>query len=115
MKINIDRTVCRAVRVTVWGVSLTLLMSSPILANTIPHQVINGLYRSSSEDFFLQGKRQFEKEIQILRRQLLIEPRSLLNISDEVQIKEEEVPETPDFSPENPVNNKKSHFSTTQS
>ncbi|MGA9380664.1 MAG: hypothetical protein WBV73_18010 [Phormidium sp.] len=91
MKTNLDRVAYRLVKATVEGVPLILLLSSPILANTIPQRVTNGLYRSSSEDFFAEGKRQFEQEIQILMRQLLIEPESLLNISDEVQIKEEEL------------------------
>lgn len=106
MKIQIAQIVCRGVNATLWGLSLILLHSSPLLANTIPSQVTNGLSRSSSEDFFGQGKRQFEKEIQILMRQLLLQPESLLNISDEVQIKEEEVLEQPNLSGDNPVNNK---------
>jgi hypothetical protein len=106
MKINLARIVCQLVNGTLGGVSLILLQSPSLLANTIPDQVTNGLYRSNSEDFFHQGKRQFEKEIQILMRQLLSEPESLLNISDEVEIKEEEVLEKPNLSPNNSVNNK---------
>ncbi|MFB2938842.1 hypothetical protein ACE1B6_26620 [Aerosakkonemataceae cyanobacterium BLCC-F154] len=81
-------------------------MRNSLLANTVPQRVINGLYRSSSEDFFQQGKRQFEQEIKILMQQLLIEPESLLNISDEVEIKEEEILEKPNFSPNNLVTHK---------
>lgn len=103
MKTNLDRIFHRLVNATVWGVTLIILLSSPLLANTIPHRVINGLYRSSSEDFFEQGRREFEQEIEILMQQLLIEPESLLNISDEVEVKEEEVLEVPDFSPGNIV------------
>ncbi|XWK90252.1 MAG: hypothetical protein U7127_09435 [Phormidium sp.] len=106
MKILMARIGCRLVNGTLGGLSLILLQSSSLLANTIPYQVTNGFYRSSSEDFFQQGKRQFEKEIQILMRQLLSEPESLLNISDEVQIKEEEVLENHNLSPDNSVNNK---------
>lgn len=106
MKIHLAQIVCRVVNGVLGGVSLILFQSSSLLANTIPYQVTNGLYRSSSEDFFGQGKRQFEKEIQILMRQLLSEPESLLNISDEVEIKEEEVLEKPNLSPNNSVNNK---------
>jgi hypothetical protein len=96
MKVNLNQTVYQLVNALIWGFSLILVMSSPILANTIPQRVTNGLYRSSSEDFFQQGKRHFEKEIQILIRQLLIEPESLLNVSEEVKITEEEVLEKPD-------------------
>ena len=106
MKINPALILYQLANATVWGISLILLLSSPILANTIPQQVTNGLYRSSSEDFFEQGKRQFETEIQILMRQLLTEPESLLNISDEVQIKEEEFLENSNFSLDKPVTKK---------
>lgn len=105
MKINPALILYRLANATGWGISLILLLSSPILANTIPQQVTNGLYRSSSEDFFQQGKRQFETEIQILMRQLLSAPESLLNISDELKIKEE-VLEKPNLSPDKPVTNK---------
>lgn len=104
--INLDQILYQLVNATVWGFWFILLLNSPILANTIPQRVTNGLYRSSSEDFFQQGKRQFEKEIQILMQQLLVEPESLLNISDEVKIKDEEIPEKLNSSPDSLVKNK---------
>lgn len=106
MKTNPALILYQLANATGWGISLILLLSSPILANTIPQQVTNGLYRSSSEYFFRQGKRQFEREIQILLRQLLSEPESLLNLSDEVKIKEEYFLENPNFLLDNPVTKK---------
>lgn len=107
MKFSLTQIIYQLINSTVGGLALILFLSSPLLANNVPQRITNGLYRSSSEDFFEQGKRQFEKEIQILMQQLLIEPESLLTISDEVQIKDEELLEKPDFLSDNIVNNKK--------
>lgn len=91
MKLTLNLIVYQVINSTLGALTLILFLSSPLLANNVPQQITNGLYRSSSQDFFEQGKRQFDKEIEILIQQLLIEPESLLNISDEVQIKDEKL------------------------
>lgn len=91
MKFPLYLSVYQAINTTLSALTVVLFLSSPILANNVPQQITNGLYRSSSQDFFEQGKRQFDKEIEILIQQLLREPESLLNISDEVQIKNEKL------------------------
>lgn len=107
MKFSLNQIVYQLINSTVGGLALTVLLSSPLLANNIPQRITNGLYRSSSEDFFEQGKRKLEEEIQILMQQLLIEPESLLNISNRVQIKDEELLENPEFLSDNIVKSKK--------
>lgn len=91
MKFTLNLIVYQVINSTLGALTLILFLSSPLLANNVPQQITNGLYRSSSQDFFEQGKRQFDKEIEILIQQLLREPESLLNISDEVQIKDEKL------------------------
>ncbi|OKH40508.1 hypothetical protein NIES2119_02530 [[Phormidium ambiguum] IAM M-71] len=104
MKSSLNHLVSQVINTTLGALTLMLFFSSPLLANNVPQQITNGLYRSSSQDFFEQGKRQFDKEIEILIQQLLIEPESLLNISDEVQIKEQKL-ENLDVLSDNLINN----------
>lgn len=104
MKVPLNQVVCPVINATLVSPILMLFLSSPLLANNVPHRITNGLYRSSSQDFFEQGKRQFDKEIEILIQQLLIEPESLLNIIDEVQIKDEKL-ENLDVLSDNLINN----------
>jgi len=105
MRVPLNQVVYQVINVTLGTVSLMLFFSSPLLANNVPHRVTNGLYRSSSQEFFEQGKRQFDKEIEILIQQLLIKPESLLNINDEVQIKDEDLIDKPNLLLDNLVAN----------
>ena len=104
MKVPLNQVVCSVINATLVAPILMLFLSSPLLANNVPQRITNGLYRSSSQDFFEQGKRQFDKEIEILIQQLLIEPELLLNIIDEVQIKDEKL-ENLDVLSDNLINN----------
>lgn len=105
MKLPLNQVVYQVINVTVGTLTLMLFFNSPLLANNVPHRLTNGLYRSSSQEFFEQGKRQFDKEIEILIQQLLRKPESLLNINDEVQIKDEDFIDNPNVLLDNLVAN----------
>lgn len=56
----------------------------PASAIEIPHSVLNGLYYpTGSQQFFNQGRQQFEKEIDILLKKRLSSPEKLLKIPSE--------------------------------
>lgn len=60
-------------------------LSNPASAIEIPHSVINGLYYpTGSQQFFNQGRQQFEKEIEILLKKRLSSPENLLKIPSEM-------------------------------
>lgn len=71
-----------------FALPLLSVASFPSFAIAVPQQVTNGLYRSRSEDFFEEGRRQFEREINILLKRPLAKEEPVLDVSDELQIQE---------------------------
>lgn len=67
---------------TVLAFPIVLLVSLPTRAIDIPQRVTNGLFRSSAEDFFREGRRQFEREIEILQDRRLDSENPILNTDD---------------------------------
>ncbi|MCT7951223.1 hypothetical protein NG798_15595 [Ancylothrix sp. C2] len=59
-------------------------LTKPASAIEIPHSVLNGLYYpTGSQQFFSQGRQQFEKELQTWQKKRLDIPENLLKITDE--------------------------------
>jgi len=72
------------------GVATSLALCVPaVLANPLTlsqiQQVNSGLYRSNSQDFFEEGRRKLDREIQILLRQLLTTDKQILEIDEELR------------------------------
>ena len=72
------------------GVATSLVLSVPaVLADPLTpsqiQQVNSGLFRSNSQDFFEQGRRQLEREIEILLQQLLTSDKQILEIDEELR------------------------------
>ncbi len=90
---------------------LLAVVSLPSFAIAVPQRVTNGLYRSSSEDFFQEGRRQFEREINILLKRPLAKEEPVLDVSDELPVQERLSPlEIQNLSPgsRNPSHHRKS-------
>ena len=88
MKITLNK-ICRSVATaTVLAFPIVLLASVQARAIDIPQRVTNGLFRSSSEDFFREGRRQFEREVQILQDRRFSSEEPILK-RDDVQIQEQ--------------------------
>ncbi|MCL1467529.1 hypothetical protein [Argonema galeatum] len=88
MKITLNK-ICRSVATaTVLAFPIVLLASVQARAIDIPQRVTNGLFRSSSEDFFREGRRQFEREVQILQDRRLSSEEPILK-TDDVRIQEQ--------------------------
>jgi hypothetical protein len=58
--------------------------AQPLTASQI-QQINSGLFRSNSQDFFLQGNRQLEQEITILLQQLLTSEGEILEIDERLR------------------------------
>ncbi|WGV28315.1 hypothetical protein [Halotia branconii] len=77
---------------------LTLLLTTPVTAQQVPPQVINGVLHQESR-FFRQGREEFEKEIQLLLRKSLNPPASLLKVHP-IKTQEQRSPnENPQIAP----------------
>lgn len=59
--------------------------SAQVLISSEIQQVNSGLFRSNSQDFFLQGNRQLEQEIRILLQQLLTSEGEILEIDEKLR------------------------------
>lgn len=94
-----------------FALPLLTVVSLPSFAIAVPQRVTNGLYRSSSEDFFQEGRRQFEREINILLKRPLAKEEPVLDVSEELGIQERLSPlEIQNLSPDsrNRSNHRKS-------
>lgn len=60
-------------------------VSAQPLTPSQSQQVNSGLFRSNSQDFFLQGNRQLEQEITILLQQLLTSEGEILEIDERLR------------------------------
>ena len=69
------------------GISLAFpaAVSAQSLTISQIQQVNSGLFRSNSQDFFLQGNRQLEQEIKILLQQLLTSEGEILEIDEKLR------------------------------
>lgn len=72
------------------GVGTSLVLCVPaVLANPLTpsqiQQVNSGLFRSNSQDFFEEGRRKLDREIEILLRQFLISDKQILEIDEELR------------------------------
>lgn len=59
--------------------------SAQVLTPSQIQQVNSGLFRSNSQDFFLQGNRQLEQEIKILLQKLLTSQGEILEIDEKLR------------------------------
>lgn len=82
MKIIQNQIFATIATATALAFPIVLLVTLPTRAIDIPQRVTNGLFRSSSEDFFREGRRQFEREIQILQDRRLDSENPILNTDD---------------------------------
>ncbi|OCQ92001.1 hypothetical protein BCD67_21545 [Oscillatoriales cyanobacterium USR001] len=66
-----------------------LLVSPAVLANPLApsqiQQINSGLFRSNSQDFFEEGRRNFNREIEILLQEFLNSDREILKIDRELR------------------------------
>ena len=92
MKVALKKILPSLATTTLLSLTSVLIVSLPTLAIAIPGRVTNGLYRSSSEEFFQQGRRQLDREIKIILERRLTEPENLLEISDELLQQQERSP-----------------------
>lgn len=60
-------------------------VSAQVLTPSQIQQVNSGLFRSNSQDFFLQGNRQLEQEIKILLQKLLTSQGEILEIDEKLR------------------------------
>ena len=60
-------------------------VSAQSLTRSELQQINSGLFRSNSQDFFLQGNRQLEQEITILLQKLLTSEGEILEIDQELR------------------------------
>lgn len=73
------------------GIALFLAAISviPALANPLTNSQIqrvnSGLFRSNSQDFFEEGRRKLDREIEILLQKLLTSDREILEIDEELR------------------------------
>ncbi|MDF0552057.1 hypothetical protein [Kamptonema sp. UHCC 0994] len=73
------------------GIALFLaaISAPPALANPLTssqiQQVNSGLFRSNSQDFFEEGRRKLDKEIEILLQRLLTSDREILEIDEKLR------------------------------
>lgn len=88
MKINLDKIFASVATATMLALPIVSVASLSANAIEVPQRVINGLYRTSAEDFFQAGQRQFEREIQIFQDRRLASEEPILNVSDEMQVQE---------------------------
>lgn len=88
MKINLDKIVASAATATLLALPIASVVSLSASAIEVPQRVINGLYRTSAEDFFREGQRKFEREIQLLQDRRLASEEPILNVSDEVRVQD---------------------------
>ena len=59
--------------------------SAQVLISSELQQINSGLFRSNSQDFFLQGNRQLEQEITILLQKLLTSEGEILEIDEKLR------------------------------
>lgn len=64
--------------------STPAVWADPLTPSQI-QQVNSGLYRSNSQDFFEQGRRNLEAEIEKLLRRILMSERPILEIDEELR------------------------------
>lgn len=88
MKITLNKICPSVATATMLAFPIVLLVSVQARAIDIPQRVTNGLFRSSSEDFFREGRRQFEREVQILQDRRLSSEEPILK-RDDVRIQEQ--------------------------
>lgn len=77
---------------TTAGVAIASLALSvmPAVAVEVPQSAINGLYYpTGAQQFFEEGRRAFEREVQILIQGRLYSAKQLLEVSDELRMKQE--------------------------
>ncbi|HLO49863.1 MAG TPA: hypothetical protein VK211_15710 [Kamptonema sp.] len=72
------------------GVATALALSVPaVLANPLTpsqvQQVNSGLFRSNSQDFFEEGRRKLDREIEILLKQILTSDKQILEIDENLR------------------------------
>lgn len=70
------------------AVSLVGGLTPAVYANGVP-QVTNDLFRRSSEEFFREGERRFEREIQFLTNGILVSRDDLLKVDRQLQIQKD--------------------------
>ena len=88
MKINLDKIFASVATATMLALPIVSVASLSASAIEVPQRVINGLYRTSAEDFFREGQRKFEREIQLLQDRRLASEEPILNVSDEMQVQD---------------------------
>lgn len=102
MKLTVDKIFPRIGTATLLALSVMSVASLPASAIEVPQRVINGLYRTSAEDFFREGHRRFEREIQILQQRRLASEQPILDVSEQQRIQEQLSPlEMRNLSPGN--------------
>ena len=72
------------------GIALFLAISAPPaltnpLTNSQIQQVNSGLFRSNSQDFFEEGRRKLDREIEILLQRLLTSDEEILEIDEQLR------------------------------
>ena len=66
------------------AISVIPALANPLTSSQI-QQVNSGLFRSNSQDFFEEGRRKLDKEIEILLQRLLTSDREILEIDEKLR------------------------------